>query len=134
MRPSFARLVTHIASLCEPAEQMAMMKAGQLIRAFSGGSEHLSLWYSAYTEPISRAFIPAVTQKTSADPSWDNTEQRGFISSIAIANLVLQQHQAEIHHLNLMRITSTKKKPQTVMSGLLVKVKPRSEYGICKLL
>lgn len=92
MRPSYAHLVTHIASLREPAEQMAMMKAGHLIRAFSGGSEHLSLWYSAYTEPISRAFIPAVTQKTSADPSWDNTEQRGFISSTAIANVVLQQH------------------------------------------
>lgn len=79
MRPSYAHLVTHIAGLREPAEQMAMTKAVHLIRAFSGGSEHLSLWYSAYTEPISRAFIPAVTQKTSADPSWDNTEQRGFI-------------------------------------------------------
>lgn len=87
MRPSYAHLVTHIASLRQPAEQMA----GHLIWAFSGGSEHLSLWYSAYTEPISRAFIPAVTQKTSADPSWDNTEQRGLISSIAIANMVLQQ-------------------------------------------
>lgn len=59
-----------------------------LTQAFSEGSEHLSVWYAAYTEPVSRAFKPALTQKTSDDPLRD---KRDFISSFAIVNMVLQQ-------------------------------------------
>lgn len=85
--PSDAHLVTH-SQFTWACWANCTDECWDLTQAFSEGSEHLSVWYAAYTEPVSRAFKPALTQKTSDDPLRD---KRDFISSFAIVNMVLQQ-------------------------------------------